>query len=174
MVRIIAIIIELFICLLLQTSVFSYFVISGVMPDILIILVISVAYTKGRNQAIIVGFFSGFLLDIVSSGNIGISSIIYMIIAFLAGYSNKLYAKFDYVIPNALIASGELAFCFLSYLTGFFLQGNLALKYLFFNTMVPRTVYTFLVGLILYPIFHIIHRLLLKVEGIEDRDFTNT
>ncbi len=173
MLRIIVTIIELFICLLLQTSVFSYFVISGVMPDILIILVISVAYFKGQNQAVILGFFSGFLLDIVSSGNIGITSILYMIIAFLAGYAHKLYAKQDYIIPHLLIGAGELLFNFLSYLTGFFLQGKLELGMLFFNTLMPRTVYTIVVGLVLYPVFHIIHRLLLKFEGVEDRDFTN-
>ncbi len=174
MLRIIITIIELFVCLLLQTSVFSYFQISGVVPDILLILIVSLAYYKGQNQAIIVGFFAGFLLDIVSAGTIGITSVIYMTIAYVSGFAHKLYAKQDFIIPNVLIGVGELFYTFACYLTGFFLMGNLNIGLLFFNTMMPRTVYTFLTGLFLYPLFHIIHRLLLKVEGVEDRDFTNS
>ena len=165
MVRLIVTLIELIICFLLQTSLFSYFRISGVVPDCLLILVITVAYTKGQIPAIVTGFCAGLLLDLCFSETVGFCAILYMVVAFLAGYANKIYYERDYFVPGALLAAGELLYSFLYYMLFFLLRGRLELHTYFIFTILPRVLYTVLAALALYPAFHGLHRLLLKLEG---------
>ncbi len=167
MVRIIVWFIEIILCFLLQTSVFSYFTISGVVPDCILILVVSVAYTKGQNKAIVLGFVSGLLLDFMSSGTLGVCSIIYMVIAFLAGFTNKIYDKHDYIIPGALVLVGEMLYSFLYYCTSFLLLGKLNFGSYTVNTIIPRVIYTLLAAILIYPLFLFFEWVISFSEGPE-------
>lgn len=168
MVRLIVTVLELIFCFLLQTSLFSFFRISGVVPNCLLILVITLAYTKGQVSAMVTGFFAGILLDLCFSETVGFCAILYMIVAFLAGFSNKIYYERDYFVPGALILAGELVYSFMYYILFFLLRGKLELHTYFIYTILPRMLYTILAGLALYPAFHGIHRLLLRLEGKND------
>lgn len=168
MVRLIVTLLEMLFCFLLQTSLFSFLRISGVVPNCLLILVITVAYTRGQIPAILTGFFAGLLLDLCFSETVGFCAIIYMIIAFLAGYAHKIYFERDYFVPGALVLAGELIYSFLYYVLFFLLRGKLELHTYFIYTILPRILYTILVSLALYPAFHGIHRLLLRLEGKND------
>ena len=95
MVRLIVTLLELIVCFLLQTSLFSFLRISGVVPNCLLILVITIAYTRGQIPAIVTGFFAGILLDLCFSETVGFCAVIYMVVAFLAGYAHKIYYERD-------------------------------------------------------------------------------
>ena len=168
MVRLIVTLLELIFCFLLQTSLFSFIRISGVVPNCLLILVITLAYTKGQISAMVTGCFAGMLLDLCFSETVGFCAILYMIVAFLAGFSNKIYYERDYFVPGALILAGELVYSFMYYILFFLLRGKLELHTYFIYTILPRMLYTILVSLALYPAFHGIHRLLLRLEGKND------
>ncbi len=168
MVRIIVILLEMILCFLLQTSVFSFFRISGVVPDCLLVLIMTVAYTRGQISALFVGFFSGLFLDLCFSETVGFCSILYMTVAFLAGYTNKIYDERDYLVPGLLGFVGELLYSFLYYLLFFLLRGRLELSTYFVYTILPRSLYTVLLTFILYPVFHGLHRLLLRLEGMNE------
>ena len=114
MVRIIVTFIELIFCFLLQTSLFSFLRISGVVPNCLLILVITVAYTKGQISAMVTGFFAGLLLDLCFSETVGFCAVLYMVVAFLAGYAHKIYYERDYFVHGALIFAGELVYSFIN------------------------------------------------------------
>lgn len=166
MIRSIVYLIEISVCFLLQSSVFSFFRISGVVPNCLLILVVSVAYTKGQIPALFVGFLSGILLDMTGADTIGFCAILYMGIAFLTGYLNKLYAERDFIMPLAAVAVSEFLYSFLFFLFRFLLQGRLELGQYMIYTILPRTLYTLLAALALYPLFLLMHRLLERLEGI--------
>ncbi len=168
MVRLIVTLIELIFCFLLQTSLFSFLRISGVVPNCLLILVITVAYTKGQNHAMVTGFFAGMILDLCFSETVGFCAVLYMVVAFLAGYAHKIYYERDYFVPGAMILAGEFLYSFLYYILFFLLRGKLELHTYFIYTILPRMLYTVLAALPLYPAFHGIHRLLLRLEGKND------
>lgn len=168
MVRLIVTLIELLFCFLLQTSLFPFFQISGVVPNCLLILIITIAYTRGQIPAITTAFIAGMLLDLCFSQTVGFCAIIYMIVAFLAGYANKIYYGRDHFVPGALVFSGEFLYSFLYYILFFLLRGKLELHTYFIYTILPRMLYTVLLNLVLYPAFHGIHQLLLRLEGKND------
>ena len=168
MIRTIVTLIEIVFCFLLQTSLFSFLRISGVVPNCLLILVVTVAYTRGQIPALVTGFVSGLLLDLCFSETVGFCCVFYMLIAFFAGYTHKFYYKRDYLIPGALVLAGETIYSFLYYVIFFLLRGRMELPTYFVYTILPRVLYTLLLMLALYPLFHSVHRLLLIQEGRDD------
>ena len=60
MIRCIVVFIEIIFSYLLQSAVFPYFELAGVVPDVLLILVVSTAFLKGRTQGFLPGFSPGF------------------------------------------------------------------------------------------------------------------
>ncbi|MCR5584347.1 MAG: rod shape-determining protein MreD [Lachnospiraceae bacterium] len=168
MIRYIVYFAEIILCYLLQTSVFSYFRVSGVVPDCILILIIAIAYTKGQKQAIVTGFFSGLLLDLLFAETIGVCALIYMFTGFLAGYSNRVFEPRNIWLPAVMIFSGELFYSICYYITGFFLMGKTSLGAYIVNTIFPRALYTLIVAVLFYPLFLFVNKLLLRSEGILD------
>ncbi len=165
MIRVIVTLIEIVFCFLLQTSLFSFIRISGVVPNCLLVLVIAVAYTRGQVPALFTGFFSGMLLDLCFSDTVGFCAILYMVVAFLAGYTNRIYDKQDFFTPGITLIAGEFLYSFMYYMLFFLLRGRLELTTYFIFTILPRMLYTVLAALPLYPLFRGIHLLLLRLEG---------
>ena len=79
----------LFICLalLLQASWIDIFAIYGIAPDIVIIILVFVAFTRGQIEATALGFISGLLIDIYDPGTrLGVNALGNSLIGFFAGY----------------------------------------------------------------------------------------
>nr|MCR5153321.1 rod shape-determining protein MreD [Lachnospiraceae bacterium] len=110
MLRIIVSLIGILLCFVFQTSVFSELGFSGTVPDILLILVVSAGYAKGQKSGMFIGFFSGLVMDLYFSDYVGILAGIYVLVGFLAGFTNKIYDKEDFFLPILTVGIGELLF----------------------------------------------------------------
>lgn len=157
MIRILVIGIEIILSFLLQSTVFDHIRLAGVVPDILMILVVTTAYTRGTYPGLFTGLFAGLLVDFMYGDVIGICALLYMFIGFLNGYSNKIYDRDDYAIPLILIAVSEFVYSFLYYVLEFLLRGRLNIGYYAYRIMLPKVIYTVLMGVIFYKLFHMIH-----------------
>ena len=72
MIRILVIGIEIILSFLLQSTVFDHIRLAGVVPDILMILVVTIAYTRGTYPGLFTGLFAGLLVDFMYGDVIGI------------------------------------------------------------------------------------------------------
>ena len=89
MKRIITLAILIILCYILQVSVFSYFKLAGIIPNIMLILVVSFALMRGQIEGLLLGFFTGLLIDIMAGDALGFYALLYMLI----GYTNGLLCK---------------------------------------------------------------------------------
>ena len=80
MKRFFAYLLVIIILFTIQSSMFQYAELVGVIPNLMLILIVSTAYMKGKTTGLLVGFFSGILYDIMFSNLIGLSALIYMVI----------------------------------------------------------------------------------------------
>lgn len=168
MIRILLTLVQLLLCFLLQSTVMPAFSMAGVVPDLLLILVISAAYTKGRISGMLTGFAAGLLTDVCFGNMVGLCALFYLCIGYFAGYSNKLYDERDYLLPMLMMAAGEFLYSFAYYVAHFLLRSRTEFGYYFLHLILPRMVYTVLAAAVLYPLFHLLHRLLLRLEQKED------
>ncbi len=169
MIRCIVVLFEIVICYLLQSSVFPWFEMAGVVPNILLVLVVSTAFFKGQNAGVLTGFLSGLLMDFCIGDVIGLFAALYMFIGYFNGYAVKIFDKDDYLLPLGMVTASELVYSILYYVFMILLRGKLNLGYYFFHVTVPRTIYTVLVAILFYKIFQKLHLLLLRWENKEKK-----
>lgn len=112
---------------------------------------------RGRTEGLIVGFFSGLLIDCCYGSVIGIYALIYMIIGYLNGYSHKIFEKEDLTIPIVLIGFSQTVYFFLYYICEFLLKGKLNILFYFRKIGLPDIVYTVLISIIMYKLLNIIN-----------------
>ena len=139
-----------FICFILQTSVFELIKLAGITPNILLILISSVAVMRGQKPGMIVGFFSGLLADLFFGTSIGFYALIYMLI----GYGNGLLGQVFYTefinMPVILCTLSEILFSLYVYVFSFLLKGQTNILFYIWKVMLPELVYTVLMTLVIY------------------------
>ena len=76
---------------ILQNNVFAYLPIIDATPNLLLIVVFSFGFIRGRTEGMLIGFFSGLLMDICFSNVIGYYALIYLIIGYINGMIGHLF-----------------------------------------------------------------------------------
>lgn len=150
------------ICFLLQCTVFPSLAFGGIIPNLMIIVTASYGFMRGRKTGLLVGFFSGLLMDIFFSDILGFYALIYMYIGYLNGIFRKMFYPEDIKLPIALIVSSDFLCNIVIYILTFFLKGRFRFLYYLLNVIVPEMVYTIIITCALYP-------LLLLVESRLER-----
>lgn len=154
-VRFIIIMAELLACYILQTSVLTGLSINNVVPDLLMIVVVAIAYIKGSNAGIIYGFFAGILMDLTYGNLLGYFALIYMFCGFFCGVAQRFYRKDDNITPLILCASSIFLSQSVLYITEFMLRGRLEYGFYFVNIILPKMIYTVLVAALLYKLIQL-------------------
>ncbi len=162
-IRFILVIIEILLFYLLQTSVFPYFALAGVVPDLLMILTVSVAFTRGRIQGMLTGLAAGLLMDFCFSSIVGFYGILYLVTGYLAGFSHKIYDRNDYTLPLILVGVSELIYNLLYFVVFYMLQGRLNFGYYMYRFTVPRVIYTVLLSIIIYKLLNMQNVAIMKL-----------
>lgn len=149
---------EIVICFLIQSAMFHYVALAGIMPNLLLILVVSTAYMRGRMSGLMLGLFSGLLVDFMyGSYIIGLYALLYLLIGYFIGFTNKVYSNDDYTLPIIIIAVSDFIYGFFYYVFEFLLRGRLNFLYYFRRMILPEIIYTVAVSIFLYKLLHMIN-----------------
>ena len=127
---------------LLQTTVFQSIKLAGAVPNLLLVLTITYGYLRGRTSGLVIGFFSGLLLDCLYGSVIGL----------YVGFCKKIYFTDSLILPVVLIASSDFVYCFYYYITEFLMRGRLHLGFYFIHKFLPEILYTTLAGVLLFEL----------------------
>ena len=149
---------------LLQISVFSRFKLAGVTPNILICIVSTYGFMKGRKYGIVIGFCTGLILDIFSGALFGMYALIYMYIGLLNGFFKKQFFGDDLKLPLVLIGTSDLIYGVSTYLSLFAIRSQYDFSYYLMNIILPEVVYTLLVSIFVYYIILHINNWVEKLE----------
>ena len=149
---------------LLETTVFHYFEIALVKPNLLLILTASFGFMEGKREGMYVGVLSGFLLDICFGQYIGFYILFYTLVGYANGFFQKLYYDENIKLPLLLIGSSELAYGILIYVFQFMLQSDFHFLYYLGHLIIPEMLYTVILTLIVYQIILRINRKLVEEE----------
>lgn len=147
----------------LQSTVFNYIEIRGVIPNTAIIFIVSFALLRGSLCGAAAGFFSGMLYDIFFGASVGYYSLINMVIGWLCGKFNINFYRENYLLPALLSTAGVIVSETVIYLTHIFMSGSFMYTYFIFNKILPEAVYTLVLVIPVYRIsFAVNERLEIK------------
>lgn len=129
------------VAVLLQLKVVPLFSIKSITPDLILILVIAVAFRHGKIAGVVCGFLAGLFYDLFGTGLVGVSSLANSIAAFIAGAwsGEHLQRRFGIIL-------GQLSVIVLAHDLVYFSILTIDTSIGFWNTLfvriVPHTCYT--------------------------------
>ena len=152
------------VCFLLQSTIFHSLSMGGIIPNLMIVLTSSYGFMRGRKSGLLIGFFSGLLMDIFFGDILGFYALVFMYIGYLNGVFKKMFYPEDIKLPIALIVGSDFLYNLIIYIIIFMLRGRFQFFYYMLNIIVPEMVYTIIVTCVLYPLLLVVERLLERNE----------
>lgn len=164
MKRIFSLTILILVCYILQSSVFSFLSLAGIIPNIMLILVVSFALMRGQTEGMLVGFFCGMLFDIFSDSPFGFFMLLYLLIGYLNGFLHQIFYANNVLLPLGMIFTNSFLYNIIIYMLQFLLRNRTDFGYYFMHVIAPEAVYTLLIAVVLYNGFLAINQWLEKSE----------
>lgn len=161
----------IFLCFLLQCTVFRHLAFAGIVPNLLIVLTASFGFMRGERTGLLIGFFCGLLADIFFGSTIGFYALLYMYIGYMNGKFCTIFYPQDIKLPVALILGSDFMYGIISYVILFLLRGRFEFQYYLAHIILPEIVYTIAVTLFLYPLILWINTQLEKGEKRSAKKF---
>ncbi len=156
------------VCFLLQTALFRYLDLAGIVPNLLLIPTVSFGMMRGRKEGMLVGFFSGLLLDIFFDTIIGPYALLYMYLGYINGFFHRVYYMEDILLPMLMVGANDLVYSLIIYIVTYLLRNRLDIGFYSVHVILPEMIYTMIMTLILYkPLVKINQWLKRKEEGSE-------
>ena len=155
-----------FLAFVFQCTICKAIALGGVGPDLPLILTVSIGFMRGRKEGMLIGLVTGLLRDVMyGNGVLGLYALIFLYIGYSAGIFNKLFFAKDVKFPVLLIGLSDLFYGFILYVLTFLLRRRLDFNYYLLHIILPETVYTSILGILVYG-------LLMKLEKKleDDRD----
>ncbi|MBQ8413568.1 MAG: rod shape-determining protein MreD [Lachnospiraceae bacterium] len=147
---------------ILQSTIFGFHDVSSISPNLMLILTMSFGLMRGRKEGLLVGFFCGFLADCMYATIMGPYMFIYMIIGYINGFFHKNYIIEDALLPLIVIIFDELFFNVSIYIVFFFLNNRLNFGDYMMDIIIPETLSTTLLTVIIYKLYVLINKQLKK------------
>ncbi|MDQ3660496.1 MAG: rod shape-determining protein MreD [Actinomycetota bacterium] len=96
--RIAAVTATVVVAVTLQSTVLARLTLLGVIPQLILVVVVCLAYTDGERVGVVTGFFGGLLQDLLLPQSItGLTALVYTLVAFTVGMF-RIYAPQDSVL----------------------------------------------------------------------------
>lgn len=149
-VKIIIYIVFIFLCAILQTTIFEDIKFYSVNSNIFLVLIITISLMRSRLEVLIISFISGIVYDILVGKYIGLSSIIFMILILGIYKLDTGVHKESRAIQIILIIIGTIVFNSLVYIFASNAVGFIEYFHKFKSLIIPELLYNIMIGLIIY------------------------
>lgn len=136
----------------LQSNFFSWFNISGIMPNLFIIFVLFIGLFASKTMGTIYGIVIGLFLDLILGMRIGINAVTLGLIGFLAGVFDKNFSKDSRMTIMVMVFGSTLIVEILNYLLRYILLSINVEIGNFVIILAIEIIYNLLLTIILYPL----------------------
>jgi rod shape-determining protein MreD len=129
--------------------------VGGLIPDLLLITVVCLAFLWGEKKAIVLGLICGFLQDLFYGPAIGFFTFAKILAAYFSGVSSREIYKDQIVGPLLTVFLAtfihEFVVFFLLWLTGW---SKFSFFYALDQVFLPRALYHLALTLLIYPLLY--------------------
>jgi rod shape-determining protein MreD len=147
--------------LLLEGSVFSFFMLEKALPDIFLVMVVLLGFILDERRGAIIGLCAGLLQDVIFSSALGFFALAKMILGYGAGLLGRELYREQLLAPVLLVFVATLTHEILLYfLVSQFVGFGFPVEWSFSRLFIPKAFYNTVLALLLYPFFfRLYHRL---------------
>lgn len=136
----------------LQSNFFTWFNISGIMPNLFVVLVLFIGLFASRTMGTVYGIIIGLILDLVLGNKVGVNAVTLGIIGFLAGVFDKNFSKDSRMTIMLMTISATLLVEGANYLIKYVLLSANVEIFSFIEILIVEIIYNCILTIILYPL----------------------
>lgn len=152
---------------IMQTTIFANaLAIGGISPNLVLMFTCIAGFMRGKKTGMFTGFFGGILVDIMTSGAIGMTSLIYVYAGYMNGVFFKEYDKELIVFPMILVGICDFAYGILVFMTKFLVRARLDLWFYLKRIIIPEVIYTVALTIVAYELTYYLVR---KLDSIDKK-----
>ena len=148
---------------ILQVSAFSSISILGASPDVLLVALVAVGLLRGAIAGAVTGFAAGLIVDVATLGTLGVTSLLLTLAGFWAGRYGETTGRGR---PHAPLVAVLAATVFVD-VGGYVLDSLLGGPVLMREVLLSLPAALVLNGLLTYPVFALIRRVVGATERME-------
>ncbi len=151
-----------FVASMLQVVIVSTLVVGGGSPDLLLVVVVALGLLRGSSTGAVLGFVGGLVVDVVTLGTLGVTSLVLTLAGFWAGRYGETTGRDRRLAPVIAVAAITVAAAAFGYVLHYLLGEDVVARTVLLTTLVPALVANVILAL---PV----HRLVRLVVGEEIR-----
>lgn len=146
-----ALVITILFAVIVQPTFLAGLGLAGATPDLVLVVVVCWAITKGPGVGAIAGFIAGFLIDVAPPGNhlMGIASIILVLVGYFIGIIGSGPSR-SFVRPLVISSIGATSFFVIRSIWAIF-AGNSFSIYIFSINFLTQAIYAAALAIFVYP-----------------------
>lgn len=145
-------ILTIFVIYFLQSNFFSWFTISGVMPNLFVVCILFIGLFGNRTMGTIYGIILGMILDLILGTKVGFYAISLGLIGLLAGIFDKNFSKDSRITIMFMVLGSTAIFEVLCYFLNYvFLGINIEILN-FAKILFIEVIYNLILTIIIYPV----------------------
>jgi rod shape-determining protein MreD len=152
-----------FVAALLQVVIVSSLVITGGAPDLLLVVVVALGLLRGSVLGAVLGFVGGLVVDLVTLGTLGVTSLILTLVGFWAGRYAETTGRDRRLAPVIAVGTITVLAGAFGYVLHYLLDEEVVASHALVNALVPAVALNVALAL---PV----HALVRKIVGEGQRD----
>jgi rod shape-determining protein MreD len=152
-----------FVAALLQVVIVSSLVITGGAPDLLLVVVVALGLLRGSVPGAVLGFVGGLVVDLVTLGTLGVTSLILTLVGFWAGRYAETTGRDRRLAPVIAVGTITVLAGAFGYVLHYLLDEEVVASHALVNALVPAVALNVALAL---PV----HALVRKIVGEGQRD----
>lgn len=149
---------------ILQSTLIRDLQIRGIIPNMMIITIVSFSLLRGKIDGAIAGFVLGLLQDIFFGEVVGFYASIYLYIGYFTGYLYMNFYKDSILVPIGVIATSDVVVNLFVFFFTFLFRGKLNFYNYLGKIIIPELIYTLFFGFLFYRLLYMINAVIEEIE----------
>jgi len=153
-----------FVAALLQVVIVSSLVVAGGAPDLLLVVVVVLALLRGSIPGAVLGFIGGVVVDLVTLGTLGVTSLILTLAGFWAGRYGETTGRDRRFAPVIAVGTITVLAGAFGYVLHYLLDEEVVAAHALVTALAPAFVWNILLAL---PIRALVRAIVGEGERVE-------
>ena len=153
-----------FVAAMLQVVIVSSLVVAGGAPDLLLVVVVALGLLRGSIPGAALGFVGGLVVDVVTLGTLGVTSLIFTLAGFWAGRYAETSGRDRRLAPIIAVGTITILASAFGYVLYFLLDEEVVARQALVTALAPAFVLNLLLAL---PVYALVRRMVGEGDRVE-------
>ena len=141
--------------LLVEGSILSFFILEKALPDLFLVMVVSLGFVLGERRGALLGLSAGLFQDVIFGSALGFFALAKMLLGYGAGLLGRELYQDQLLAPVLLVFVGTLTHEFILYfLVSQFIGPGAPVEWSMSAFFIPKALYNMGFTLLLYPLLY--------------------